>query len=54
MLDEVQKLTLNIAVGILLSQTASSTITYRYHTALTCKCFTVNISYIKEYVECKL
>jgi len=31
-----KNITLNIAVGVLLSQTAPSIITYRYHTALTC------------------
>jgi len=49
MLDEVRKITLNIAIAFLLSQTAPSIITYRYHTALTF--FTVNISYIEKYVE---
>jgi len=52
MLDEVSKITLYIAVAILLTQTAPSIITYRYHTALTF--VTVNISYIKEYVDWKL
>jgi hypothetical protein len=48
------KKTLNIAVAVLLSQTAPSIITYRYHTALTCCFCAVNISYIKKYVEWKL
>jgi hypothetical protein len=54
MLIEVQKITLNFAVAVLLSQTAPSIITCRYHTTMTCCFCTVNISYIEKYMEWKL